>query len=157
MKKSNSVFPIIRLNEFIDEIIDLIPQINEEHIQYKLNKVFIMDDELNSLLHRKCATKAFDNLCNSMKKGMIAKSQYHAKKLKDKVRPNSNDMPASKGDIVSVIRYEHGYLDGRWQAKVKEVHGKIGEKISYTVTVFEEEGQAIEPFDIYIDKAGNIR
>lgn len=71
-------------------------------------------------LKKKQATKAFDLMHNAFMKENFIKASHHGQKVMTYVRPVANDKPFNIKDRVAVIRYEHGWPDGRMEAVIRE-------------------------------------
>lgn len=71
-------------------------------------------------LKKKQATKAFELMHNAFEKENFIKAHNHSHKVMNYIRPVANDKPFNIRDKVAVIRYEHGWPDGRMEAIIKE-------------------------------------
>ena len=156
MKKNKAVLAIEKLHAAVTSLVEFIPTLDDDHIQYKIEQTMKMDSDVVMELKKRNGDIHFKNLINSMKKANLCKATYHANKLKNAIRYVRDDFPPDKGQEVSIKRYEHGWLDGAWSGKIKEVHGQPGSKRSYTVTVDEEYGNACQHFDIHIDHTRDL-
>lgn len=156
MRKNKPVLNIEKLHAVVNSLAEFIPTLDDERTQYKIEQTMKMDDDVTKELKKRNGDIHFKNFMNSMKKADVKKSNYHLTKLQNAIRFVRDDYPPEKGQDVSIKRYEHGWLDGAWSGKIKEVHGKPGSKRSYTVTIDEEYGKSCDPFDVHIDHTRDL-
>lgn len=77
----------------------------------------------------------------------------HRARLEKLFKLNANDRPAQKGQEVSIIRYEHGWIDGNWSGTVMNAY-KQGECWSYSVRIEEMDEETLSgPEQFYVDIA----
>lgn len=156
MKKVRATLVIDQLHSIVDQLIDLIPTLENQHTQYKIEQLIKIDTNLVKELENRHGEFHFKNLVNSMKKVNVRKSIFHAQKLKHSICYVRDDFPPQKDQEVSIKRYEHGWLDGAWSGKIKEVHGISNSKKSYTVTITEQYGEPCDPFELYVNHTRDL-
>lgn len=138
----------------IVEVISLIKDVAErKEITQKdknnINRLVVKTDV--SYLQKKHAMKAWTNMLNALEKGMFEKALNHAKKVMLQIRPVANDSPFKVKDKIAVIRYEHGWLDGRMEAIIKKCFQRDNGVWSYLAQVVKIENEEINDKDYLIE------
>lgn len=154
MKYTSS--PIRELYVKMNELEKFIVSLNQKETQYSFDSEIKLSDEATDELKSRHGDIYFDKLLVAIKSADIQKSNQYLKRLKKAIRFVKNDSPAEKGQRVSVIRYEHGWINGNWSGTVQEIYGKLGCRYSYTVAVDEKDGDTCEPFEVYISHSRDI-
>lgn len=134
----------------MNELTAMIPHLDEERTQFKLQNMPAMDHDVYKEMKKRGGDKHYPHFMNSLKKADQNKSTFYSTALMKKIRYIADDRPAVEGQQVSIIRYEHGWLDGAWIGKVKTAK-QAGAKWYYHVTILEAYGEIVaEPYEITI-------
>lgn len=149
MSKSKKLTPLEQLHLMVKNMEESLPHMDDP-VKYQSFTMPLKGTELYKELEFRCAVKDFTYLLGAMNKKDVNKCKNHLTKVKNKVRFTANDYPFKEGDVVEVIRYEHGWEPG-YTARIKTVHTRHRVH-SYTATVLEGcDGKVDELFDIQID------
>lgn len=79
-----------------------------------------------------------------LKNGDVQKAKRHALKASRNTMPFANDNPFNEGDDAHVIRYEHGWMDGRMKIKIIKRWKDDNGIWKYTGKVYKEDGRIFE-------------
>lgn len=112
----NSYDTIAQMVNIVKEVAEKKEITHKQTTDY--NRLFAKVDKL--FLKKKQATKAFELMHNAFVKENFVKANNHSQKVMTYIRPVANDKPFNIRDKVSVIRYEHGWMDGRMEAIIRE-------------------------------------
>lgn len=90
-------------------------------------------------VERRQAKKCIMTLTDALRLGHVKRAVQLLDKLHGMFRPTSNDFPFEEGDVVDVIRYEHGWPDGRMSARIVARTQSARGIWSYTAQVLSDE------------------
>lgn len=126
----------------IKEIIAIVEKVKNEKTLSHKNSTEMNRLQKNvdiSFLEKKSAIKKYQYMLNAFNKGEFEKAFKHSQKLAIQVKPVANDTPFELGEKIAVIRYEHGWLDGRLEAVVTKRTQNSKGIWSYVAKVTSEE------------------
>lgn len=109
--------------ETIVDMVKIVKEVTDKkEITHKQNTDYnrLLGKVDKEFLKKKQATKAFELMHNAFVKENFIKAYNHSQKVMTYIRPVANDKPFNIKDRVAVIRYEHGWPDGRMEAVIRE-------------------------------------
>ena len=79
------------------------------------------------------------------------KTMKNLEKIESRNHPFANDFPFKENNIVAVVRYEHGWMDGNMIAKIVKCEMSTTGNWSYVAQVQKDDGTYYDDYFVPID------
>ena len=123
---------------FMENLTDTVCEakiIEAENLVYNLNMDFLRTRKADDYI--KWAIKCLKN-------NEVQKAKRHALKASRNTVPFANDTPFNEGDDAYVIRFEHGWMDGRMKIKIIKRWQDANGIWKYLGKVYKEDRKSFE-------------